>query len=217
MTRQSSFFSAVWFVLISVILCICIANQASAQESFRITGLPGYLLLNSDDVTVADNDGNQTWVFGLGLSNRQMINDAPFDFSAEVSFGQTSLIQDQAFSGINSTDLRYQSVALSVLRVFKPTDIVEFSAGVNLVPQYRTLIYDHSELDLGKDRLLSFGAGLSGKLSLVELPGNDNGIRLVMSLAARWTNFFIHNARNRQIDGFRYNHLIVSPQLSVQF
>ena len=205
-------------VITVVILGVLTFSDVSAQENYRINAIPGYLILNTDEITLADNDGNQAWIFALGLSNRRMINEVPVDFSADVSFGQTQFIRESTFMGINSTVLRYQSVALSALRVFELTEIIEVSAGVNLVPQYRTLVFDYAMFDdIEKDRLLSMGMGFSGKLSLVERPTNDKNVRLVLSLSARWTNFFIHNARNRQIDGFRYNHLIFSPQLAIQF
>lgn len=201
----------------SGVLLLSLISLAKAQESYRVTGSPGYLILNSDDVTADHNEGNQTWVFGIGMSTRRLINERLVDFSADISFGQTRVFRKQNYLGTHYTDLRYQTVALSALRVFKLTDILEISAGMNLVPQYRTLIFDHDGFNLDNDRLLSFGAGLSGKMSLVELPSDNKDTRLVFSIAARWTNFFIHNARNRQIDGFRYNHVILSPQLSIQF
>lgn len=218
MIQKPALYSAIAVMVLCGIFCISISSPASAQENYRVTAMPAYLILNTDEVTLANNDGNQAWKYGIGLSNRRMINEVPVDFSTDVSFGQTQFIEGQSFFGNNSIVLRYQSVVLSALRIFELTEMIEISAGVNLVPQFRTLIFDYAEFDdIGKDRLLSVGMGFSGKLSLVELPTDNKSVRLVLSLAARWTNFFIHNARNRPIDGFRYNQLFVSPQLSVQF
>jgi len=64
---------------------------------------------------------------------------------------------------------------------------------------------------------LSFGLGISGKLSLIEAYSENRKRGLVFGISARWTEFFLHNAQNRQIDGFRYRHLIVSPHLGIRF
>ena len=51
--------------------------------------------------------------------------------------------------------------------------------------------------------LLSFGLGISGKLSLIEAYSENRKRGLMFGIGARWTEFFLHNARNRQIDGFQ--------------
>ena len=65
--------------------------------------------------------------------------------------------------------------------------------------------------------LLSFGLGISGKLSLIEAYSENRKRGLMFGIGARWTEFFLHNARNRQIDGFQYRHLIVSHHLGIRF
>ena len=103
------------------------------------------------------------------------------------------------------------------MRVFKLTDLFEFSAGLNIVPQYRTLIYDFENISPQNDRLLSIGMGISGKLSLVEAYSETRKRGIVLGVSARWTGFFIHNARNRLIDGYRYSHFLISPNIGVRF
>lgn len=201
-------------------LFIGFADQADAQDSYRVSAQAGFQVLNSDHVTTADNEGNQAWVFGLGVSSRRVINDLPFDFSLSFSQGQTEIIEQRFTMNngtSNSTDLRYRSLTAEAMRVFGLSDLVEFSLGLNLVPQYRTLIYDFENMNLNHDRLLSFGLGVSGKLSLIQFFSENRKRGLDFGISARWTEFFIHHARNRPIDGFRYRHLLISPHVGVRF
>ncbi|CAN5340353.1 hypothetical protein BH23BAC3_BH23BAC3_03250 [soil metagenome] len=66
--------------------------------------------------------------------------------------------------------------------------------GLNVVPQFRTIIYDFENINPQSDQLLSIGMGISGKLSLIEAYSETRKRGIVLSIAARWTEFFIHNA-----------------------
>ncbi|CAN5325464.1 hypothetical protein BH23BAC3_BH23BAC3_29530 [soil metagenome] len=110
-------------------LFIGISEQANAQDSFRVSAQAGIQVLNSDHVTTADNEGNQAYVFGLGVSSRRVINEIPVDITLNLSQGQTEIIEQQNVidETSNSTDLRYRSLTVEAMRVFGLTDLVEFS------------------------------------------------------------------------------------------
>lgn len=204
---------------ICVALCVCLISKVNAQDQFRVSAQVGPQMLNSDVVSSADNAGNLAWVFALGVSTKRTIGNIPVEYSLKFSHGQTEIIrQRNTINGIsNSINLRYRTFTAEVMRVFELSDLIEISLGLNLVPQYRTILYDFEDLNPGSDRLLSFGLGISGKLSLIEAYSENRKMGLVFGIGARWTEFFLHNARNRQIDGFRYRHLIVSPHLGIRF
>lgn len=205
--------------IICAALCCCLITDAEAQDQFRVSVQAGLQVLNNDVVTAANNEGNQAWVFGLGVSTKSTVGNVPVEYSLRFSHGQTELLRQQSmFNGFTqSTNLRYQSLTFEAMRVFGLSELFEFSLGLNFVPQYRTLLYDFENISPERDRLLSFGMGLSGKLSLIEAYSKNRSAGLVFGIAAQWTEFFIHNSRNRPIDGFRYRHFIVSPHLGIRF
>ena len=69
------------YFLFFTLLFFSSISTTDAQDRYRVTAQAGVQILSSDHVTSADNEGNRTYVFGLGVSSRKVMNDVPVDFS----------------------------------------------------------------------------------------------------------------------------------------
>jgi len=70
---------------------------------------------------------------------------------------------------------------------------------------------------MNNKHLFSFGIGLTGKIqSLLKEFQNGKGA-IFVNLTARWTEYLIHNARERNVDDFTLRHVTLAPQIGVSW
>lgn len=208
------FFLFVGFMVISA------QSTTLAQERLLVSAFPGFNVINSDYVTGVSDEKRLRWGIGGRIALQRSLNGVPLEISVGFTHSRSTVFESDIRIGTMqnySIDLRYNTIPVELLWVNRVTDRVEFSAGINVTPQYRSILLDSEQINLQDDRLLSFGAGLSGRTSLI-LSRFDSGNGAVYgNLSIRWTEFLFHNSRNRNTDDFSFRHLVITPQVGVVY
>ncbi len=213
LSMMKPFSICAFIFLIFMIMCA----PADAQQ-LRVSGYSGWFMSNTDNVSGPQATGKVDRITGAGFSFRTQLHSVPLEFSLGFAQGTESVQQFQNHFGetFQTVDLRYRMIPAEVFFVHRFFDRLELLAGINITTQYRSLLYS-GQVFMEDDRLLSFGMGLSARANADLLRfGNDSGA-LFVSLAARWSEFFIHDEAGRNTDDFTYRHLTLMPRLGLMF
>lgn len=203
------FFSLFLLATISIFL----HQMACAQDRIDLSLFPAYHAINSDSPS-SDNDFSKTnLIFGGTASFRTNISNYPIEFSLGYTHGKSAIME-----GYNSIDerssniyLTYRSVPGEILYVHQLDENTEVLAGINFAAQQRILTFEDRNPE--KDRLLSFGMGLSAQIRKIFRTFSDERGIVFGSLFARWTEYLIHDSRDRNLDDYTLRHLTLSPQI----
>jgi|GEM_PF-1102921 hypothetical protein len=208
-------------ILFISIFATILPLQLLAQHQISVSLFPGYHVINTDEFVPSTRyDTFKTnFIFGGSISTRTEIQGYPFEISLGYSQGKSKAYEYYSTSEGHwynySADLRYQKIPLEALFIHPISEKTNVLAGVNVVAQYRTMVYNN--ISINNDRLLSFGIGLTGKLQtkLITFKG-DTG-HIFGNLTARWTEYLIHNARGRNVGDFTLRHVTLAPQIGVSW
>lgn len=200
-------------LLLSVLLGFTMATYG--QTPVNVSASTGFIVVNTDQVSQNEDISKAQFIYGGTVSLFTQF----FGRSAQVNIGY-SRGESTIFSQFDTDDIslfrfkhRYNTIPLEVLLTQRISDWIVIAAGVNTVMQYRTLIY--GEID--RDRLLSFGTGLSMQIQL-ELNEHRSGrMQTIFTLSGRWTEFFLHDSNGRDISDYSYRHILISPNLGFRF
>ncbi|TVQ15884.1 MAG: hypothetical protein EA364_01060 [Balneolaceae bacterium] len=192
-----------------------LSQDTLAQERPHYSIFPGYLLVNSDQPSAARGISGARWVFGASVARQKRINGRIFEFSLAYAHGHSTIYR-RVYSNppyvitTSTVSNRYRSIPFEVLLVRPLNRKTELKVGANMVLQDRTLFY--RKIDISDDRLLSFGLGLSAKFS-TNLYTFDSGSYFFTNLGLRWTEFIFHDKKNRNLDGYTFRHIVLSPAI----
>lgn len=202
-------------LLLSFLLSYTVA--ANGQTPVKVSASPGFIVLNTDQVSANDNFSETQFIFGGTVSLFTQFLGNPVQVNIGYSRGESTIFSQTIMTNGTgySINQRYNSIPVEALFTRRIAERAVLAAGLNTVMQYRTLLYNG--IDSDDDRILSFGTGLSAQVQL-ELNEHLSGrLRTVLTLAGRWTEFFIHDSNGRDTSDYMYRHIIFSPQLSFRF
>jgi len=207
-----------FFIILFLFTLFVFQGKVNAQERFEFSVFPGYHVINSDKISTDQNRSQSDWVFGGSLAARFRLNNIPLEYSIGYSYGKSTVHEENYSIGFDPTysvDLRYRTLPQEIFWVNSISDRFELLAGINLTVQDRTLMY--SNLDIENDRLFSMGIGLSGKIHMVLNTFSSGNGTVFLNLAARWTEFLYHDAKNRDLSDFTLRHVTLSPQIGISY
>lgn len=208
------------FILLAFI-SLSLTSQTKAQHHFQVSLFPGYHVINSDEVfprkSNSDVNPKTNFMSGGKLTWKTQYKNHPLYVSMGYLQGKSLILEGYTTIGPDfgrkAISLRYRTLPFEVMRIFDLNERTELSFGINTAMQHR--IIEFETYDIPDDRLLSFGAGLSGKIQTqLKTFRSDNGY-IFGSLAFRWTEYIVHDANGRNLDDFTLRHITLSPQIGV--
>jgi hypothetical protein len=205
------------------LISLFLTTQTKAQHRFKTSLFPGYHVLNSDKITHYDSNSDVSpktnFVIGGKLTWQTEFGGHLMDISMGYLHGKSIVFEGssslESDAGRKAIALKYNTLPFEVMRVFGLHEKTELSLGINVAVQHR--IVEYETYNIPKDRLLSFGAGLSGNIQTqLKTFRHDNGY-IFGSLAFRWTEYMVHDAKGRDLDDFTLRHVTLSPQIGIAF
>jgi hypothetical protein len=195
-------------------------QQSFAQKPFSISLFPGYHIGNSNDVISFGTASKITYIFGSTISTRSNFMGFPMEVSLGYSWGNSIVRPYNTKPGgyyiPYKFDFWYQTIPVEALYIHPLNDNVELMGGLNISGQYRKLFLQDGT-SMNNEHLFNFGIGLTGKIQSV-LKKFQNGKGAIFgNLTARWTEYFIHNSRGRNVDDFTIRHVTLAPQIGVSW
>ena len=196
------------------LLSVHVSAQSRIQTSFNT----GYHLVNTDQVSDNPSVATTDWSFGGTLASQFTIQSSRLEYSIGYMYGRSTIYEVNNSIGFNPSytlDLSYRSVPFELFWVHRVSNRVELLGGINIIAQYRTLLY--SGVDIEDDRLFSLGVGLSSKVRTILNEFNMGKGGLFFDMSIRWTEFIFHHANGRYLDDFTLRQITLSPQFGIYY
>lgn len=204
-------------LVLLILIVFTFTQKAHAQQIFHLSFDPAYYIYNSDQFGDEADNSHLTWAFGGSATMQTDFGRWPVTFSVGYQQGSQAVHSVRQTIGTGSYDyeLIYRSLPVEILLRREFHDRITLSGGINLVGQHR--ITRVEGLDIADDRLMSFGAGVSGRAQFDLTANSDSPFGFLVTLKARWTPFLFHDAGNRHLDDFNLQHVVITPGLAISY